>query len=180
MYTIKWKGYDDFGRPVPHSFLVNEPGGPTAIAAWQARALSVPAQPSSNRAARHLYRGPRPPAPSLLPQHPPVAVQAVPVVPPAAAPAPVAAPVPVAVAVAAAPPVVPSIQRPRRDAPAPPSRSTRVRSAPTNFNPRPQASRSLRSLSCLAPGRGGDFVAMRPMLTPTGASQRSPHSCTGS
>eukprot|EP00961_Rhodomonas_salina_P035007 470983-Rhodomonas_salina.2 len=72
IYTLKWVGWDhQHNTTATHSFLIQEPGGSMAIEAWQARHASVPTMAPKNRAAKHLYRGPRTPAPQLLPNPPP-------------------------------------------------------------------------------------------------------------
>eukprot|EP00961_Rhodomonas_salina_P133051 1790597-Rhodomonas_salina.4 len=94
VYTIKWVGWAHKHNSIAdHSFLINEPGGKIAIEAWQMRHASVPTTAARNRAAKHLYCGPRTPAPQLLPNPPPVPPPALPpVAPPAPSPAPPAPP----------------------------------------------------------------------------------------
>ncbi len=91
IYTIKWAGYNDsYNTTCTHSFLAGEPGGATAITAWQARQLAVPAVAARDRAARHRYRGSGAAAPTA-PAPPAVAPLPAPVPglpPPAPAPAP--------------------------------------------------------------------------------------------
>eukprot|EP00961_Rhodomonas_salina_P076876 1031736-Rhodomonas_salina.3 len=86
VYTFKWVGYPPSrNTTATHSFLVKEPSGELAIEAWPARRAAVPTTATRDRAARHIYRGPRAPAPPVVPS--PVAPA-----PPPVAPAPSPAP----------------------------------------------------------------------------------------
>jgi hypothetical protein len=72
VYTIKWKDYGlDKTNALGHDFLINEPGGPAAILAWQQGQSAIPVQSPIDSAARHWYWGQQDAAPSLLQHDPP-------------------------------------------------------------------------------------------------------------
>ena len=70
VYTVKWCGYSDKDNTtMAHDFLRLEPGGPKAIADWNARNKAIPGPRSDDRAARHRPKDPAPrPAPRRSPR----------------------------------------------------------------------------------------------------------------
>eukprot|EP00961_Rhodomonas_salina_P003025 41583-Rhodomonas_salina.1 len=54
IYTLKWVGYPHSqNTEATHTFLEQEPGGRTAIKAWQARLAAIPTPAVKDRAAKH-------------------------------------------------------------------------------------------------------------------------------
>eukprot|EP00961_Rhodomonas_salina_P054428 731150-Rhodomonas_salina.1 len=118
IYVLKWVGYHwqhSQNTKATHTFLEQEPGGRTAIKAWQSRLAAIPTPAVKDLTEKHLYSGPRAPAPSLIHVPAPLPLHAPPV--PAPPPAPVAPP-------AAPPPVAPPAPPPRPRSSPPPAPSS--------------------------------------------------------